>query len=71
VHCHGADESQSGLRLDAARLAALGGDGGSTIVPGKSGESLLYRALLGKGDVAAMPADSDAFERGKGARRRN
>ena len=53
--CHGSAKDQSGLRLDASRLAVRGGDRGPAIVAGDSGKSLLYLALLGKGDVERMP----------------
>lgn len=53
--CHGSAKDQSGLRLDAGRLAVRGGDRGPAIVAGDSGKSLLYLALLGKGDVERMP----------------
>src|SRR5690606_20013705 len=44
-------------RLDTAGLLLQGGDRGAAIVPGKSGESLLYLALFGKGDVTQMPLE--------------
>ncbi|MEX2286691.1 MAG: DUF1553 domain-containing protein [Planctomycetaceae bacterium] len=56
--CHSASEHKSGFRLDTAALALRGGDRGADIVPGKSDQSLLYQAITGAGDVAAMPADS-------------
>ncbi|MBC7821239.1 MAG: PSD1 domain-containing protein, partial [Planctomycetaceae bacterium] len=46
---------ESGFRLDLGHLAIKGGDRGAAIVPGKSDESLLYQALIGKGDATAMP----------------
>jgi mono/diheme cytochrome c family protein len=55
--CHGAKKRQSGYRLDAARFAIRGGDRGAAIVPGNSAESLLYQAIVGQGDVEAMPAE--------------
>jgi hypothetical protein len=56
--CHGADDQQSGLRLDAGAYVAQGGDRGAAIVPGKSDESLLYRAITGATEeVQAMPLD--------------
>ena len=57
VGCHGPKKQKGGLRLDAARLARLGGDRGPAIVAGKSEESVLYQALLGEGDVKPMPYD--------------
>ena len=61
VMCHGPDEAESGLRVDAGQLMLDGGDRGPAIVPGKSAESLLYQVLVdeSEGDVTAMPLDSD------------
>ena len=55
VDCHKADKDESGFRLDLGHLAIKGGDRGAAIVPGKSNESILYQALIGKGDATAMP----------------
>ena len=55
VACHGTRKQESGLRLDAARLAIGGGDSGPAVQPGKSGKSLLVQVLRGEGDVSAMP----------------
>ena len=55
VDCHKADKNESGYRLDLGELAIRGGDRGTAIVPGKSADSLLFQALIGKGDVTAMP----------------
>ncbi len=55
VECHKADKDESGYRLDLGDLAIKGGDRGAAIVPGKSDESLLFQALIGKGEVTAMP----------------
>ncbi len=55
VDCHRADKNESGFRLDLGHLAIKGGDRGVAIVPGKSGESILFQALIGKGDVTSMP----------------
>ena len=56
--CHGADKHESGLRLNSVALAVRGGDRGSAIVPGNSSDSLLYLALIGKGEVTAMPFEA-------------
>ncbi|MFM9966541.1 MAG: DUF1553 domain-containing protein [Planctomycetaceae bacterium] len=55
IECHQADKDESGYRLDLGHLAIKGGDRGAAIVPGKSGESILFQALIGKGDATAMP----------------
>ena len=57
--CHGLDEQESGLRLDAGTLLRRGGDRGPIVVPGKSADSLLIKVLMGKGDVEAMPQGQD------------
>ncbi len=51
--CHGAEEQKSGLRLDAGALVHRGGDQGAGLVPGKSVESLLIKAVSGGGDIRA------------------
>jgi mono/diheme cytochrome c family protein len=53
--CHGADEEESGLRLDFGSLLAKGGDRGPSVVPGQPDKSPLYSALLGKGGIKQMP----------------
>ncbi|MHC4879677.1 MAG: DUF1553 domain-containing protein [Planctomycetota bacterium] len=55
VSCHGPDEAESGFRLDFGSLLVRGGDRGAAIVPGKSAESLLYKVLIGDGEVSQMP----------------
>ncbi|HLQ46743.1 MAG TPA: DUF1549 domain-containing protein, partial [Planctomycetaceae bacterium] len=55
VECHQAEKDESDYRLDTPAAAIKGGDRGAAIVPGKSDESILFQALLGKGDVSPMP----------------
>ncbi len=55
--CHGPDEQKSGLRLDSVRGAIEGGYSGTAIAPGKSGESLLVKAITGADDIMAMPPE--------------
>lgn len=62
AHCHGADEQQSGLRLDAAAFAIQGGDRGPAVLPRNSRESRLYLAITDGGDIPAMPADDDPLD---------
>jgi len=61
--CHGADEQESGLRVDAAVLTIRGGDRGPSVVPGKADESLLYQAIAGIGDVSPMPEGEDKLSK--------
>jgi mono/diheme cytochrome c family protein len=54
--CHGPKKQQGGLRLDQSAAALAGGNVGHDIVPGKSDESLLFRALAGSTkEVSRMP----------------
>lgn len=55
VACHGAKNGQSGLRLDRKTLAFQGGDSGPAIVPGKSGESELFRRITSTDPKHRMP----------------
>ncbi|MCP5557650.1 MAG: hypothetical protein H7A55_07830 [Verrucomicrobiaceae bacterium] len=55
--CHGAEKSKGKLRMDTlANLLKGGGDGPTTLVPGKSADSLMMkRILLPKDDDDHMP----------------
>src|SRR4051794_17002076 len=55
VGCHGAEKQRASLRLDSASGIREGGNAGPAIVPGKSAESLLIKAVSGAEGVAAMP----------------
>jgi hypothetical protein len=55
VSCHGPQKQRASLRLDSSSAVRLGGASGPAVVPGKSRESLLVQAVLGVGDVKAMP----------------
>ena len=58
--CHGPDQPQAGLRVDAAALAIAGGDSGAAIVPGDTDASKLLAAVEGTSDeISQMPLDSD------------
>src|SRR5262245_7834842 len=59
ISCHGAEEQKSGLRLDAGALVHRGGDQGAGIVPGKSADSLLIKAVTGGSDIPRMPLDEE------------
>jgi len=52
--CHGKAQ-MSGLDLTQPRTALKGGQRGPAIVPGKSAESLLYKAILQTGDLKMPP----------------
>jgi mono/diheme cytochrome c family protein len=53
--CHGSKKQESGLRLDSVAAVLRGGESGPAIVPGKSGDSLLYLAVSGSDLVDRMP----------------
>jgi hypothetical protein len=53
--CHGPHKQRSGLRLDTAVSAQRGGNSGPGIVPGKSSESKLIKAVTGAQDTKLMP----------------
>lgn len=47
VECHGAKEPEGGLVLESHADLMKGGETGAVVVPGKSADSLLVKALLG------------------------
>lgn len=56
IQCHGAQKEESGLRLDTAEYARLGGASGSVVKRGRDGESLLTAVIAGThADIPAMP----------------
>jgi len=57
--CHGPDKHKGGLRLDRKSDALQGGDSGVVIVPGKSGESLLFKNVSGANPDSMMPPKGD------------
>jgi hypothetical protein len=56
--CHGAVRHKAGLRLDAAPLIRKGSKRGPVVVAGKSDDSLLIEAVLGK-DRVRMPPEKE------------
>ena len=55
--CHGPNKQMAGLRLDSNKSALA-----KVIVPGKAGESELYRRIAGIGDQARMPMKGEALK---------
>jgi mono/diheme cytochrome c family protein len=55
TRCHGPQKQSSGLRLDTAVFALQGGNSGAVIVPGKSADSRLIKALLADKGAPSMP----------------
>jgi mono/diheme cytochrome c family protein len=58
-HCHGEDEQEGELRLDAKAIVMRGGKSGPLLVAGKSAQSLLVRRLVGLGGEKQMPLDDE------------
>jgi hypothetical protein len=57
VACHGPKLQEGELRLDSFDNIQLGGKRGPAVVPGKSAESPLIRALRGEGRFRQMPPE--------------
>ncbi|MCG3128437.1 MAG: hypothetical protein CHACPFDD_03325 [Phycisphaerae bacterium] len=53
--CHNDDKSRGGLSLASRETLLAGGNSGSAVVPGNSGESLLMRLVRGDDPKRAMP----------------
>jgi mono/diheme cytochrome c family protein len=53
--CHGADKQRSGLRLDTAAGLIRGGNAGPAVVPGKSADSRVIKAVTGAEGLKLMP----------------
>jgi hypothetical protein len=53
--CHSSLHEESNFRLDSVAALIKGGDLGPAVVAGKSGESRLIAAVLGKGDLKMPP----------------
>jgi mono/diheme cytochrome c family protein len=53
--CHGPAKQKGGLRLHTGTFALKGGLNGPVVVPKKSADSPLVKALKGEGDFAQMP----------------
>ncbi len=56
--CHGPEQQNGGLRLDARHFAFQGGDSGEAIVPRKSDESELLRRITSDDADERMPPES-------------
>jgi hypothetical protein len=59
VRCHGAQQQESGLRLDRAEFIRRGGDRGDTLVVGEPSQSWLYRAVSPDDDELQMPPEGE------------
>lgn len=61
--CHSSLAQESNLRLDSVPALAKGGDAGTAIVPGKSGDSRLIAAVLRQGDLKMPPEGEPLSEK--------
>src|SRR4051812_23861713 len=52
--CHGDASGMSGLKVTTRENIIKGGSRGPAVVPNKSGDSLLYKAVAGTGEVLRM-----------------
>ncbi|MBX9679432.1 MAG: PSD1 and planctomycete cytochrome C domain-containing protein [Gemmataceae bacterium] len=57
--CHGALKQKGELRVDSVKGMLEGGNNGPTIVPGKSGQSLILSHVLGADGRERMPPPKD------------
>src|SRR5688572_6985837 len=53
--CHNTTKAKGGLNLETPKLILKGGDSGAGLVPGKSGESLLFKAAAHLDPELIMP----------------
>ncbi|HEX5102180.1 MAG TPA: PSD1 and planctomycete cytochrome C domain-containing protein [Pirellulaceae bacterium] len=58
-HCHGEDEQEGYLRLDAKAVVMKGGKSGPLLEVGKSADSVLVHRLAGLGTEKRMPLEDD------------
>jgi WD40 repeat protein len=56
--CHNKTTAKAGLNMETPELMVKGGDSGSSIVPGKSAESLLVEASVHSPDIAMPPPNN-------------
>lgn len=57
--CHSSDAASGKLRLDSEAAILRGGVSGPAVVPGKSGDSILIKRILGLTDGPRMPLNGD------------
>src|SRR5262249_54736311 len=60
--CHGPQKQRGSLRLDTAAAARDGGNSGPAVIPGKSADSLLLKAVTGAEGVKAMPPQGERLK---------
>ena len=58
AQCHGDSSGMSGLKVTTRENLLKGGSRGTSLVPGKASESLVYKAVAHIGDVSMPPGGS-------------
>lgn len=58
ISCHNKTTAKAGLNMETPELMIQGGDSGPSLVPGKSGESLVVLASLHQNDMEMPPANN-------------
>lgn len=58
ISCHNKTTTKADLNMETPELMIQGGEGGPSIVPGKSGESLIVKASLHKDDMEMPPPNN-------------
>lgn len=61
LKCHGDDKQKADLNLQHYDSAMAGGSGGEAIIPGRSGQSLLYLSITDPDDDFRMPPNKPAI----------
>ena len=59
LKCHSRGKYKGGLSLETREATLRGGEGGSAVVPGRSGESLLIESVSDTDPVLRMPQNAD------------
>ncbi len=62
-NCHSAKVQKNELRVDTAAALLKGGDAGPAIVPGKSKDSLLLKAVTGADGLSRMPLKKEPLSK--------
>ena len=60
--CHGPEDPEAGLRLDAREGVFTGGDSGPAVEPGDATASLLYQLVTSDDEDERMPQDEDPLD---------
>lgn len=55
ISCHNKTTHKAGLNMETPELLRKGGDSGTGVVPGKSADSLVFKAAAQKGEITMPP----------------